>query len=82
MLNIHIDPNNDEVPQTVYFGKESMMIESPVAIRELRKAFQASKNEDQVGYNKFVNNAIKAEQGLIIPNEAYNPLDDDYPLFI
>ena len=58
------------------------MIETPVALREIKKAKLADQNGDEIAYERFINNAIKAEQGQEVENIAYNVAGDNTPLFI
>ena len=81
-MKIQFLNNNDNLPQPVLFGAKTIMIETPVALREIKKAKLADQNGDEIAYKRFINNAIKAEQGQEVENIAYNVAGDDTPLFI
>ena len=82
-MKIRFIGDDETLPRTVLFGAKTIMIETPVALREIKKAKLADENGDEIAYERFINNAIKAEQGQDVPNISYNPANDDItPLFI
>ena len=81
-MKIRFLNNNNNLPQPVLFGAKTIMIETPVALREIKKAKLADQNGDEIAYERFINNAIKAEQGQEVENIAYNVAGDNTPLFI